>query len=893
MVMPAALVAAGLLGGVWLALITVLYLGLSVDLLQPVGFITAAPALETIRGLVLVALLGVAVGVVRNRLLTRAYLFVLLGLGVVVLVALGLAGHALALTMVCWIALVSWAGGERLLKYVVPPSLGVSAGRRAVFAVGVGLGCLSHLVLGLGLLGLVGQIVYVSLLAFLTACLIPELRGLWRAVRAAGMPIDLDKTPRTHLWLMLGLVGVVGGWLFVVLVEAVAPEIQYDAVYYHLGLPHIYLAQGRVSGIPYNTYSYFYLGQEMLFLLGMGLADQAAAKLINVVFYLLVGAAVIDFGWRAFSPRSGLYSGLLILTVPLFARQAATADVDLAMATYVFLATAAAYWWWRYERAGWLVVAGAMAGFALSTKLTALMAIGPLVLLIGAAVAWRTHLRVWRCWREVALFSAAFLAMAAPWPVVQYAQAGNPAFPFLNGIFKSPYAVGLAGTGPEDFSNNYLGSAMAVDFWGIGTSVPSLFRLPWAITFNSARFMENTPEAAVGLGLVCLPLLILTASIRHSGVAAGVALALLCGLTWAFSGQAIRYGMAMLVPVYVLAGHALAESNQVLAGSRGRTVATSAIGGLVLLWGVASLPLYLGLFWNIPTRIPYAVAYGRMSIDEYVSGPIATYKALQFIRDDSGSEPPTTLAITIIASTLYAPGKLLTNHYPPVWPPLARTEPDAMVADLRSLGLTHVLIDKAGPVPFMADRLVTRDAFLDAYLELRYANQNIQVYRIPTEGETVPARTLHDLLIDGAFENQPERRPRNQTTQGWSLSGSARVTRPRDELVNGLVTGRALRLPAQSQALQLVQGIQPGTMYAFRYSQVGEAPGSAALVQILWLDENKKIVYSSANHYAATSAWQDQRLLVTGPAGATQAYVSLATASGEIWVDNVSFGPYE
>src|SRR5262249_17773452 len=147
-----------------------------------------------------------------------------------------------------------------------------TVGQRAVYALGIGFGVLSHLVFGLGLLKLARPPVYVSLLVLLTVVCVPELYGLWQAARrqqwrqwTAG-PADALQSER---WLVLGLVTLMAGWLFVVLVEAVAPEIQYDALYYHLALPRIYLEQGEIRPVWYITPSYFYLGSEMLYLLGM------------------------------------------------------------------------------------------------------------------------------------------------------------------------------------------------------------------------------------------------------------------------------------------------------------------------------------------------------------------------------------------------------------------------------------------------------------------------------------------------------------------------------------------------------------------------------------------------------------------------------------------------
>src|SRR5206468_2462654 len=70
-------------------------------------------------------------------------------------------------------------------------------------------------------------------------------------------------------------------WAIVLLVEAVAPEVQYDALSYHLGLPRAWIDAGRLIDVPEQIQSYYYLGAEMNFTLAMLLGGAVAAKLLS------------------------------------------------------------------------------------------------------------------------------------------------------------------------------------------------------------------------------------------------------------------------------------------------------------------------------------------------------------------------------------------------------------------------------------------------------------------------------------------------------------------------------------------------------------------------------------------------------------------------------------
>ena len=876
-------------GWAWLCLISVLYLRDATVTATAGSLASARPALPTVVGLLLATLAGAAVGLLHRPMLARRCLLGALTLLAMTVAALAMVGQAPAFLVVAWLAVVAWAIGQRLLTWVLGPPDTASDGQRAVFAMGIGLGTLSHLVLGLGLLGLVGPGVYVGLLALLTALTIPQLRRLLVAVRQTRVSALIDGALLHQSWLTLGMTTIVVGWIAIALVEAVAPEVQYDSLYYHLALPRIWLDQGRISGVPYVSYSYFYLGTEMLYLLAMGLAGQTAARLTNVLVWLLVTVAVLTIGRRAFTTRSGLYGAMLTLTTPLLAMQGSSSNVDIAVAMYSFLAAAASYWWWVSGRAAWLVVAGALAGFALSTKLSALLSLGPLVLLIGAAIAWHSRLRVWRDWREISLFSAAFLLTAAPWPALQWVQAGNPAFPYLNAVFQSPLGIGLTGTGPGNYSNNFLVSSTGHDMFGIGTSVGSMLRLPWAITFDTPLFMEYSPPAALGLGFVLLPLLLVTRSVRHPAVVAGLLFALLCGVTWAFSGQAIRYGLAQIVPVNLLAGHALARFAHSRFGRLPVTLPRNAAGALVLCWCVASFPLYLSIFNFAPSILPYAVAFGWTSRDAYLASELHTYPAYQFMKADSGNGTPRALNLAIEAPRLYAPGELITEHFLPVSQVLTQVTDDGVLHNLRVLGFSYVVLDRTGLVPFMSERLVGQDAFLDRALELRYADQNVQVYRVPEPGASVTPRALRNLLRDPSFDARAAASKGSKPTD-WALAGAAEIRRDAPERRDG---NAVARLSTGGSVAQTVEGITPGQFSALRQSVLGAGTDEMIRSRVVWLDSAGRTVSSSQNILSLPTTWQQQRLLATAPPGSTSARIELSSLEGEMWLEEVAFGPFD
>jgi len=309
----------------------------------------------------------------------------------------------------------------------------------------------------------------------------------------------------------------------------------------------------------------------------------------------------------------------------------------------------------------------------------------------------------------------------------------------------------------------------------------------------------------------------------------------------------------------------------------------------MLVWGIASFPLYLSMFSAVPLIVPYAVAFGRTTVDAYLAGTIGTYDAYRFIQADSSVARPRTLAITVDSGRFYAPGDLITNHYPPVWLALFQSEAEGALSELRAIGLSYLVVDKRGPIPLYPDRFLTQDAFLDSSMELRFAEHNVLVYRLPEIGATITPRTIQNILHDSSFEAKRSS-GKNAPRPAWTTIRGAEIRRsaPIDRDGVGVAW-----IPHDGGVDQIVGGIVPGQIYALCQALFGGTDGSYARMQIDWMDASKSTISVSQNYIKLDSTWREDRLLDTAPAGATEVNIYITAQVGEIWVDDVAFGPFE
>lgn len=350
--------------------------------------------------------------------------------------------------------------GRRLL-----PVLGAESedeAENALFGFAFGLGLLSLTTLAVGAtLGFnrwlfVGALVVLSL--FSLGCVASPLGSTGRLWPSS--PPGIDR------WLLLLGFASAAALLVLAALAAFVPAIDYDALVYHLAVPAAYLRAGRIVALPGNVYSNFPLGSEMLTLLAMVVtgdpgAGASAGRLLTVAIGLALAVAAGLCGRRFFGPTAGAVASVTLLLVPFFTRYAARAYDTISLSFVTFLTVYAGCGLVTAspeKRRPWLMRASVCAGLALGTKYTSgVFVLAPLLALglLRPSVPWRERAK------ETLCLGAIPLAMVAPWLVKNVLVTGNPVFPFLNQIFRSPmwdpildarfwYAHTAAAPGPRD-----------------------------------------------------------------------------------------------------------------------------------------------------------------------------------------------------------------------------------------------------------------------------------------------------------------------------------------------------------------------------------------------------------------------------------------------------------
>jgi hypothetical protein len=315
--------------------------------------------------------------------------------------------------------------------------------------------------------------------------------------------------------------------------------------------------------------------------------------------------------------------------------------------------------------------------------------------------------------RPLAIAACLFLALALPTYVLVFSFTGNPVFPLMNGVFKSP---------KWSATNAIMNAAE----FGSPVSFGNLIRFPFRLTLDTVRFGEVSMRGSLGLTpLLALPFVALLlrrsrAPFRYVVIAAAGALLLIF-----VTMQYARY----VVPVLPLLAVAGAATVFHVLGGGFAPFARIAVLVVVVMQPLVDSPQY----FHIPERYPVKVALGLEGPDAFLGRALTGYGAAMYLnRVTMPGDKVLGIGSEQLRFRLRA--ELITPTLVLATDPVRRAEMlppnDELRRHLKQLGITHVLFERdiaENPPPWYP--YVSRE-FLQSQTRLAYRDGQMFVYRL-------------------------------------------------------------------------------------------------------------------------------------------------------------------
>lgn len=270
------------------------------------------------------------------------------------------------------------------------------------------------------------------------------------------------------------------------LIGTFGPELGFDALWYHLTLPKLYLQNHTIVHIPGGLLYYSDMPKlvEMLYTAALSFDSEILAKIISFAFGLLSIVALYMLSRKYFDQFISIIIISIFYANLVVGWQSITAYSDLARTFFEILTLFGFLLWVETNERKWLIESSVMLGLAITAKLIALGSLAIFLILI-ILLGIRQKRTVKQTSQMLFVYLFICLLIPLPWFIFSYIHTGNPVYPLLSSIYQLHFDLTLFS--PVRFIS---------DSWNIFTRAPVpvspiyLIMLPFVI-FYFRRFNQQ------------------------------------------------------------------------------------------------------------------------------------------------------------------------------------------------------------------------------------------------------------------------------------------------------------------------------------------------------------------------------------------------------------------
>ena len=284
---------------------------------------------------------------------------------------------------------------------------------------------------GILLFGLLGKLYFTPILVFTCILTCVSLIIFWKPILVFFHSLTQASANEKYILALLGTLAIIN------LVGALGPEFGFDALWYHLTIPKLYLESSSINFIPGNLFYYSAMPRltEMLFTGALALVGEIGAKIIHFSFGVLCTFITYRLARLYLNRNWSLIVSLIFYSNLVVAWLSTTAYVDLARAFYENAALLCLLLFFKSKSRYHLVISGVLLGLAAATKL---LVVGSLVVFIALIFLQKKNY-VQKIIDGLFLLTI-FISIAAPWFILAYKDTGNPIYPVFTHIGLSNFS---------------------------------------------------------------------------------------------------------------------------------------------------------------------------------------------------------------------------------------------------------------------------------------------------------------------------------------------------------------------------------------------------------------------------------------------------------------------
>ncbi len=455
---------------------------------------------------------------------------------------------------------------------------------------------------------------YPSVYAF--AFIIPlvwQWKRLLSAARQWNRRLEqLEPAGTNRLWpvVLLGFI------LLMHLVIVLGPEVSADGLAMHLAVPASVHAHHQFTfDVRHTTWAVLPMAGDWGFTAAYLLGGEAAARLFNFGMLLSAAALVFTLARRMLPDHLSILSTTLFVSSPMVQLVTGSLFVENFWAALMVGAVAALACYAEGGEKRYALASAVLLGSGLATKFGTLAYLAPVLILLG-----------WELWQRRALrllpaVVAVVLLFGAPPYLRALALTGNPVFPFLNHVFRSPYFESATPLVDTRFPTPPAATAL------------------FDLTFRTGRLFEGQNGGWTFCCFLFVPLAVLLLRPRHANpgwLALAVALPA-AALTLTSQGNA-RYLYPAVPLCAVAAAAVLADLKSRGAGCYRATLAVAVAAVLLNIYFLPASGTYHKQFFVL----------GKDQVERYLAAGAPSRRIIAWLNEVRPGEPALFVGINAI-----------------------------------------------------------------------------------------------------------------------------------------------------------------------------------------------------------------------------------------------------
>lgn len=299
------------------------------------------------------------------------------------------------------------------------------------------IGIYSYLIFFLGIIGFLYKNIIGTLTIFFLVSLFLIYRNSFKFynIKAISLIITNQKIIFGALFLLLIqiIINVIG---------ALGPETAFDALWYHLTLPKLYLLNHKIFYIPGGLLYYSGMPKltEMIYASALALGNEITAKIVHFTFGVLSLVALYKLSRTFFTKNISILVLIIFYSNLVVAWESTTAYVDLARTFYEIMALWGFVNWLNKKEKKWLLASALLLGFAISTKLLAFGSLFIFSILIAFVLINKKKIYLIT---NILVYWCISIIVVLPWFIFSFLNTGNFVYPFFSPLYKTSVDTSL------------------------------------------------------------------------------------------------------------------------------------------------------------------------------------------------------------------------------------------------------------------------------------------------------------------------------------------------------------------------------------------------------------------------------------------------------------------